>query len=72
LGTGHAANVFLRALAERVRVGLRVHGIPTSNASEDLARQLGIPRTRRLRRGTPARRVTPPNSPYRLHERTRR
>jgi ribose 5-phosphate isomerase A len=45
LGTGHAATVFVHALAECVRAGLRVHGIPTSNASEDLARQLGIPLT---------------------------
>jgi ribose 5-phosphate isomerase A len=45
LGTGRAATAFLHALGERVRAGLRVRGIPTSRASEDLAGQLGIPLT---------------------------
>ncbi len=45
LGTGRAASAFLHALAERVRAGLRVYGIPTSQASEALALQLGIPLT---------------------------
>jgi ribose 5-phosphate isomerase A len=45
LGTGHAAEAFLHALGERVRGGLRVRGIPTSRASADLARRLGIPLT---------------------------
>src|SRR5207244_6077484 len=45
LGTGHAAAAFLQALAERVRAGLRVRGIPTSRESENLAQQLGIPLT---------------------------
>jgi ribose 5-phosphate isomerase A len=45
LGTGHAAAAFLHALGERVRAGLRVRGVPTSQASADLARQLGIPLT---------------------------
>jgi ribose 5-phosphate isomerase A len=43
LGTGHAATAFLHALGERVRQGQPVRGIPTSQASADLARQLGIP-----------------------------
>ncbi|HTK76990.1 MAG TPA: ribose-5-phosphate isomerase RpiA [Gemmataceae bacterium] len=43
LGTGHAAEAFLRALADRVRGGLRVRGVPTSRVSETLARSLGIP-----------------------------
>src|SRR5262249_44879221 len=43
LGTGHAATAFLRALGQRVQAGLRVRGIPTSQASADLARELGIP-----------------------------
>jgi len=43
LGTGHAATAFIHALGERVRAGLRVRGLPTSQASADLARQLGIP-----------------------------
>jgi ribose 5-phosphate isomerase A len=42
LGTGHAATAFLYALAEQVRAGLRVRGVPTSVASGNLARQLGI------------------------------
>jgi ribose 5-phosphate isomerase A len=43
LGTGRAATAFIHALGERVRAGLRVRGVPTSQASADLARQLGIP-----------------------------
>jgi ribose 5-phosphate isomerase A len=43
LGTGHAATDFIHALGERVRSGFRVRGVPTSQASADLARQLGIP-----------------------------
>ncbi len=42
LGTGQAATAFIRALGERVRTGLRVRGIPTSQASADLATELGI------------------------------
>jgi ribose 5-phosphate isomerase A len=45
LGTGRAATAFIHALGERVRAGLDVRGIPTSQASADLARQLGIPLT---------------------------
>jgi ribose 5-phosphate isomerase A len=43
LGTGHAAAAFIHALGERVRNGLRVRGVPTSRASDVLARRLGIP-----------------------------
>jgi ribose 5-phosphate isomerase A len=43
LGTGHAATAFLRALAGRVQAGLRVRGVPTSQATADLSQQLGIP-----------------------------
>lgn len=43
LGTGRAAAAFIRALGERVRGGLRVRGVPTSQASDALARQVGIP-----------------------------
>jgi ribose 5-phosphate isomerase A len=43
LGTGQAATAFLHALGERVKAGLRVRGVPTSQASALLARQLGIP-----------------------------
>lgn len=43
LGSGHAAERFVQALAGRVRAGLHVRGVPTSRGSEALARQLGIP-----------------------------
>lgn len=43
LGTGRAAAAFAHALAERVREGLRVRAIPTSRATRELARSLGIP-----------------------------
>jgi ribose 5-phosphate isomerase A len=45
LGTGRAATAFIHALGERVRAGLRVRGLPTSQASADLAGRLGIPLT---------------------------
>jgi ribose 5-phosphate isomerase A len=43
LGTGHAATAFIQVLGEQVRKGFSVRGVPTSKASEDLARQLQIP-----------------------------
>lgn len=43
LGTGRAATLFVRALGERVKSGLRVKGLPTSLATARLAHQLGIP-----------------------------
>jgi ribose 5-phosphate isomerase A len=43
LGSGRASTSFVQALGRRVREGLRVRGIPTSNATAALARQLGIP-----------------------------
>lgn len=43
LGTGRAATAFLHHLAEKVRRGLRIRGVPTSKATERLARDLGIP-----------------------------
>ncbi|MFO0879896.1 MAG: ribose-5-phosphate isomerase RpiA [Gemmataceae bacterium] len=43
LGTGRAATQFIHRLADRVRQGFRVQGVPTSHASEELARSLGIP-----------------------------
>ena len=43
LGTGRAATAFLHALAGRVRDGFRVKGVPTSEETERLARELGIP-----------------------------
>src|SRR5205809_8114447 len=43
LGTGRAATAFLHALAGRMRDGCRVKGVPTSEETERLARELGIP-----------------------------
>lgn len=43
LGTGSTAAFALRKLGERVRAGLRMHGVPSSRWAEDLARELGIP-----------------------------
>ena len=43
LGSGHAAAAFMARLAARVREGLRVAGVPTSEATVRQARALGIP-----------------------------
>src|SRR6185295_211977 len=43
LGTGHGAAAFLARLADRVRSGLRVVGVPTSEATAAEARSLGVP-----------------------------
>ncbi len=45
LGTGRAATQFVKALGPRVQQGLRVRGVPTSDATAGLARELGIPLT---------------------------
>lgn len=45
LGSGRAAEAFLRALATRRRAGLRVQGVPTSPETAALATDLGIPLT---------------------------
>jgi ribose 5-phosphate isomerase A len=45
LGSGSTASHFIRELGGRVRDGLRVHGIPSSEDSRKLAEQLGIPLT---------------------------
>ncbi|MCC6629227.1 MAG: ribose-5-phosphate isomerase RpiA [Chloroflexi bacterium] len=45
LGTGSTAALALRALAERMAGGLRVAGVPSSQATAALARELGIPLT---------------------------
>jgi ribose 5-phosphate isomerase A len=42
LGSGRAAERFVRALAARVDAGLEVRGVPTSRATAELARTLGI------------------------------
>jgi ribose 5-phosphate isomerase A len=43
LGTGRAAAAFLDVLARRVRDGLRVRGVPTSEVSARQACELGVP-----------------------------
>jgi ribose 5-phosphate isomerase A len=43
LGSGRTAEQFVRALAERVRGGLSIIGVPTSAKTAELARWEGIP-----------------------------
>ena len=43
LGSGRAATAFVEALGRRVAGGLKVRVVPTSYASEMIARQAGIP-----------------------------
>lgn len=43
LGTGSTSAHFVRLLGERVREGLRVKGVPTSEATRALAEQVGVP-----------------------------
>src|SRR5215813_12131941 len=44
LGSGRAAQAFVKALGERIRSGrLLVHGVPSSEETASLARQEGIP-----------------------------
>lgn len=45
LGSGSTATFAIQLLAERVRGGLQIAGIPTSQATKQLAEQLGIPLT---------------------------
>ena len=45
LGTGRAAAAFVEALSTRVAEGLEIVGVPTSEATEQLARELNIPLT---------------------------
>ena len=45
LGTGRAASAFVEALGARVADGLEITGVPTSEATEQLARELNIPLT---------------------------
>ena len=45
LGSGSTAALAVRFLAERVRAGLKIAGIPTSERTAQLARQLQIPLT---------------------------
>ena len=43
LGSGRASAAFIAKLGERVKAGLKMTGVPTSNASDQQARDLGIP-----------------------------
>ena len=52
LGTGRAAVAFVHALAERVREGLKMIGVPTSEATRELATKLGISLTTLAEAGT--------------------
>src|SRR5450755_3827067 len=45
LGTGSTARHFVELLAERVRGGLRIVGVPTSEATRQDAQRLGVPLT---------------------------
>jgi ribose 5-phosphate isomerase A len=45
LGTGRAATLFVKALGPAVQNGLKIVGVPTSEATAGLARELGIPLT---------------------------
>jgi ribose 5-phosphate isomerase A len=43
LGTGRAATAFIESLGGKVQAGLPIRGVPTSEASAQLAMKLGIP-----------------------------
>ncbi|MDP3895881.1 MAG: ribose-5-phosphate isomerase RpiA [Mesorhizobium sp.] len=43
IGTGSTAEEFVRLLAERVAGGLRIVGVPTSERTAKLCRELGVP-----------------------------
>jgi ribose 5-phosphate isomerase A len=43
LGTGRAATAFIEALGAKLSSAFQVRGVPTSQASADLAKKLGIP-----------------------------
>jgi ribose 5-phosphate isomerase A len=43
LGSGRASTEFIKLLGTRVKAGFHVRGVPTSDASDKLAKQLGIP-----------------------------
>lgn len=42
LGSGRAASEFVRRLGDKVQAGFSIRGVPTSKATEGLARQCGI------------------------------
>jgi ribose 5-phosphate isomerase A len=43
LGTGSTATCFIKLLGERVKRGLKIHAVPSSNTSKELAESLAIP-----------------------------
>src|SRR6476620_672647 len=43
LGTGSTATRFIKLLGERVKSGLKIRAIPSSNTSKELAESLSIP-----------------------------
>ncbi len=43
LGTGRAAEAFVRALGAKVKAGLKIRGVPTSKKTAQLATELAIP-----------------------------
>jgi ribose 5-phosphate isomerase A len=43
LGSGTTSHFFVRGLAEKVKEGLDIIGVPTSNATRDLALELDVP-----------------------------
>lgn len=45
LGSGTTSHWFVRALAQRVAQGFQIKGVPTSNATRELALELGVPLT---------------------------
>ncbi|MEC8541984.1 MAG: ribose-5-phosphate isomerase A, partial [SAR324 cluster bacterium] len=45
LGTGTTASYLVQILGERVRQGLRIQGVPTSEATRQLAVVEGVPLT---------------------------
>jgi ribose 5-phosphate isomerase A len=45
LGSGSTASIFIRELGARVRSGLKVVGIPTSETSRRIAEEVGVPLT---------------------------
>src|ERR1700761_3645388 len=43
LGTGSTAEAFLEVLAPRVKAGLKIVGVPTSERTAEMCRKIGIP-----------------------------
>ena len=43
LGSGSTAEIFLRLLGERIKDGLDVRGVPTSQRTAEVARENGVP-----------------------------